>query len=393
VPAAPALSVAPSPAVAPPPGNPRFPLFDSLRAIAVLAVLTFHVCLVSGALNRRITGDVAGVLGAQGPILFFAISGFLLYRPWVTSPPRVGRYARRRALRILPGYWVALTALAIFPGITGVFTGDWWRYYGFLQLYSQDTISHGIPVAWTLCVEVTFYIALPLWALTVGRLGVRAQLAALGALALAGAGVQVAALRLEVSHLVAQSLVGQCTWMAIGMALAVVSVAAPPRLTAMLRDHGGMCWAGAVAAFVGLALLRDHGGGLLGIIRALQTRQPYPRALADVALTALLTALVLVPAVFAGRGLPHRVLAWAPLAWIGLVSYGIFLWHLTIAELLALPAAPGQFSADGLDLAARIPFAVTPVLFVLTLAASCAVAAASYRYVELPFLRLKDRRR
>jgi peptidoglycan/LPS O-acetylase OafA/YrhL len=386
-----AATSAPSPAVAPPPGNPRFPLFDSLRAIAVLAVLTFHVCLVSGALNGRVVGDAAAVLGAQGPILFFAISGFLLYRPWIASAPSVARYVRRRALRILPAYWLALTLLAIFPGIAGVFSGDWWRYYGFLQLYSQDTVSKGIPVAWTLCVEVSFYVALPVWALTVGRLALRAQLVALGALALAGAGVQVAALRLEVSHLLAQTLLGQCTWMAIGMALAVASVASPSRLEALVRRHATLCWAGAAAAFVALALLRDHGGGLLGIIRALQTRQPYPRALADVALTATLTALVLAPAVFAARRVPHRVLAWPPLAWIGLVSYGIFLWHLTIAELLALPSAPGQFTAGGLDLAARLPFAVTPVLFVLTLAASCAVAAASYYLVELPFLRRKER--
>ena len=74
------------------------------------------------------------------------------------------RYARRRALRILPGYWVALTLLAIFPGVVGVFTGDWWRYYGYLMLYFERTRNGGIQVAWTLCVEVTFYIALPVWA-------------------------------------------------------------------------------------------------------------------------------------------------------------------------------------------------------------------------------------
>jgi len=381
-----AAASAPSPAVAPPPGNPRFPLFDSLRAIAVLAVLTFHVCLVSGALNDRVPGDLAGVLGAQGPILFFAISGFLLYRPWVASRPGVGRYARRRALRILPAYWLALTLLAIYPGVR--LGGDWWRYYLFLQLYSADTVNGGIPVAWTLCVEVSFYLALPLWALTVGRLALRSQLAALGALALGGAAVQVAALRLEVSHLKAQTLLGQCTWMAIGMALAIVSVAPPGRLARVARDHATWCWAGALAAFAALALLRDHGGGLLGIIAALHTRQPYPRAMADVALTAVLTALGLAPAVFAGRGLPHRVLAARPLAWIGLVSYGIFLWHLTLAEWLALPGVPRQFRADGLDLAAHLS---TVPLFVLVLAASCAVAAASYYLVELPFLRRKER--
>ena len=73
------------------------------------------------------------------------------------------------------------------------------------------------------------------------------------------------------------------------------------------------------------------------------------------------------------------------------MSYGIYLWHLTIAEWIARPAMPAQFEADGLDLVGRVPFGATPVLFVLTLAASCAVAAASYRWIELPALRRKER--
>ena len=131
---------APSPAVAPPPGNPRFPLFDSLRAIAALSVLTFHVAAIAGALERGFAGDVLAML-SRGVILFFVISGFLLYRPFVAArAPRAGprpstaRYARRRVLRIVPAYWVALTVLAVFPGIAGVFSDDWWRYYFFLQL-------------------------------------------------------------------------------------------------------------------------------------------------------------------------------------------------------------------------------------------------------------------
>jgi peptidoglycan/LPS O-acetylase OafA/YrhL len=122
-----------SPAVAPPPGNPRFPLFDSLRGIAVLAVVIFHVAFITGALNVRVAGDVLGVLGDVGVVLFFVISGFLLYRPFVAArahgrrPPDPVRYARRRALRIVPAYWVALTVLAIFPGVVGPFSRDWWR--------------------------------------------------------------------------------------------------------------------------------------------------------------------------------------------------------------------------------------------------------------------------
>ena len=101
-----------------------------------------------------------------------------------------------------------------------------------------------------------------------------------------------------------------------------------------------------------------------------------------------MVALLLAPAVFdvRARGFPRRLLAAAPLAWLGVISYGVFLWHLTIAELLALPEAPQHFSAGGLGLAAP-----TPVLLVLTLAASCTAAAASYRFVELPFLRRKER--
>jgi peptidoglycan/LPS O-acetylase OafA/YrhL len=386
---------APALSVAPPPGNPRFPLFDSLRGLAVLAVVTFHVSLVTGALERDGFGDVASVAGAMAPPVFFAISGFLLYRPWIVRPPGVGRFARGRVLRILPAYWLALTVLAIFPGVVGAFSGDWWRYYFFLQSYEPETLSRGIPVAWTLCVEATFYITLPLWALAFARRSLKLQLVALALLALAGAAVQVAALRLEVSHLVGQSLLGQVTWMAVGMMLAVVSVSVDPGGPAgrRLADRAVLWWLLAAAAFTALVLLRSHGGGLLGIIAALQTPQPWAKSLADVALSAAIVAFVLLPAVFAGDRLPHRVLTAQPFAWIGVVSFGIYLWHLTIAEFITLPTMPQHFSADGLDLTDKIPFAATPILLVLTVLLSAGVAALSYYYVELPFLRRKDRRR
>jgi peptidoglycan/LPS O-acetylase OafA/YrhL len=396
-----AAAGAPSPAVAPPPGNPRFALFDSLRAIAVLGVLTFHAFALSGALKRPVLGDAAAVLGSQGPILFFVISGFLLYRPYVAARaagrpvPPAGRYLRRRALRILPAYWLALTVLAIFPGVVGVFSGDWWRYYLFLQLYSNDTVAAGIPVAWTLCVEVSFYLALPLWAIAVRRL--RSELGALALVALFGIAVQVAAARNVVSDLLATNLLGQCTWLALGMALAVASVAVArgeggSRLVCIVVERPGLCWLGAGAAFVALtALLRP--GGLFGIAQALATQQPIVKTLAAIGLGIVLHALLVAPAIFGDHagGLPRRVLAAAPLAWLGLVSYGVYLWHLTVAELLGLSADRGHFRADGLDLVGRIHHFDTPFLFAATLAVGTAIAAASYYLVELPFLRLKDR--
>ena len=403
-------AAAPSPAVAPPPGNPRFALFDSLRGVAAVLIVAFHVASISGALGLAFYGNVLAVLGPRSLTLFFVISGFLLYRPYVAAraagrrPPRVARYARRRVLRIVPAYWVALTVLAIFPGIVGVFTGDWWRYYFFLQLYSHRTELAGIPVAWSLCVEVTFYIALPLWAMAVARLRLgsgrhawlRGELAALALAAFVGIAVQVAGARLAISDLVAASLLGQIVWLAVGMALAVWSVWAEQseresRAVRTVVRHPGLCWLGAAACIAGLTiLLHTHGFG--GIVESVQTVQPFAKTLAVIALTGALVALTVLPAVFgeSAGGVPRRFLAAAPIAWLGLVSYGIYLWHLAVAEFVSLPSDRIHFSASGLGLFGKIHTATTPVLFVITLAITCALAGLSYYLVELPFLKRKE---
>ena len=385
------MTAAPSPAVAPPPGNPRFPLFDSLRGLAVLSVLVWHVFVFTGALDRRWVGDAVSTAGRLGPLLFFVLSGFLLYRPWVAGPPpEVGRFFRRRALRILPAYWFALTVLAVWPGISGVFTEDWWKYYFFLQLYDSDSLILGIPVTWTLCVEVTFYLALPLWVAATHRLGTRGKLVALAGLALFGAVLQVAAGREAIDDTLAQSLPGQSTWFALGMALAVIS-AEGVRL-GRLPARPLLCWAGALVAYLALVVVRDQPNGFFGLLLETQQQQPYPKLVADLALTGVILALILVPAVWdAPHAAPQRLLAWAPLAFIGLISYGIYLWHLTIAELLILPENPHDFEASGLNLVNEIPQGATPICLVLTLGVSCAIAWLSYRYVELPFLRRKER--
>ena len=154
--------------------HPRFPLFDSLRAIAALCVLAAHVSFVSQAETRSAAGPFLAQL-TVGVCIFFLISGFLLYRPYFAARyhgqgrPRTWDYARRRVLRIVPAYWVALTVLAIGPGLVGVFSGDWWAYYGFAQSYRDETGLQGMSQAWSLCVEVTFYIALPAYAILLER--------------------------------------------------------------------------------------------------------------------------------------------------------------------------------------------------------------------------------
>src|ERR1700709_1272546 len=154
------------PAVAPPPGNPRFPLFDGLRAIAALSVLVYHSAFYAGAQTQSAFGEVLTRLNI-GVAIFFVISGFLLYRPFVAARldhkhgPGALAYARRRVLRIVPAYWVALTILAFYPGVGGLWSDSWPIFYGFGQVYSVDTVLGGIGPAWTLCTEGVFYAFLP----------------------------------------------------------------------------------------------------------------------------------------------------------------------------------------------------------------------------------------
>ena len=161
--------------------EPRFPLLDSVRAIAALSVLVFHasfwskITLTGSALAPFLTRLDVGVA------IFFVLSGFLLYRPFVrahlqgTPEPRAVAYGWRRALRILPAYWLALTVIALVVPKPDTFQADHAVvYYGFLQIYG-DLVFGGISQAWTLCVEVTFYAMLPLWALAMRRLPATAR--------------------------------------------------------------------------------------------------------------------------------------------------------------------------------------------------------------------------
>jgi peptidoglycan/LPS O-acetylase OafA/YrhL len=162
------VSSRPPDAVAPPPGNPRFPLLDPLRAVAALCIVVTHTAGVSGFNAAHALGAWTARLDC-GVAIFFVLSGFLLYRPFVAARldardrPRVARYARRRALRILPGYWTALVVVAVLlpHEAPGAFGPHWWMYFGLLQSWSSLDILGGLGVGWSLSVEAAFYVLLP----------------------------------------------------------------------------------------------------------------------------------------------------------------------------------------------------------------------------------------
>jgi peptidoglycan/LPS O-acetylase OafA/YrhL len=306
----------------------RFPHVDALRAIAALSIVAYHLAFLLGGFDLVVVGRWLARLNVGVP-LFFAISGFLLYRPWVRArlagapAPSTGVYALRRVLRILPAYWLALTAIALMVGRSDVFNGpDAAVYYGLLQGYDAGRFTGGIGPAWTLTIEVAFYALLPLLALAMRRVagGVRAELAMLAGLILFSLTVKVVVLA-AVDHgapaylVLLAALPSQLDMFAAGMALAVVSAAGIGRAD-------GRWWLVALAAFVVLGLWTPAADG--------------PRVLGEHALQTGVAVALLAPAVLGegDRGV-RGLLAWRPLAWVGLVSYGVYLWHLdTLRELV-----------------------------------------------------------
>jgi peptidoglycan/LPS O-acetylase OafA/YrhL len=373
-----------------------------VRAFAVTIVLVAH-CFIAAKVAGTTLSPVIRHLQI-GVSIFFLISAFLLYRPFVAA--RSGKvpkvtvydYARRRVLRVVPGYYVALVLLSVYPGIQAVFGSDWWVYFGFLQvyepLYSIDPVCYGPPydcglgAAWSLAVEVSFYVLLPILVLVLGKLTqhvkhpVRVELGVLVALGIASALVRLYAYEGIGTVWLLGTLTTTFLWFATGMALAVVSVALQgrerlPRLVDVVVRRPWAPWLAALCLFVAEIVvleLTTHSGR--ETVTGLYVRYFFFTAIA---------LLLVLPATFGdgAGGWPRRILASRGLAWIGVISYGIFLYHLPIAFELA---SFGLFdiSNDALRMTA---------LTLATFFLSVACAAVSYRFVERPFLRLKYRQR
>ena len=155
---------------------------DGLRALACVSVMTVHVWQIGPAGRSQLGAAWVYIepIATIGLILFFTLSGFLLYRPFAAAIvggrplPSMRRYLRNRALRIVPAYWCALLLAAVTstlaqPGNQNL--GGGFDSVGtavlnalLLQSYTPHTNLTGIPPAWSLSVEVVFYLVLPILA-------------------------------------------------------------------------------------------------------------------------------------------------------------------------------------------------------------------------------------
>lgn len=367
------------------------PGLDGLRALAVAAVVVYHLDF----------GWAQG--GLLGVGVFFTLSGYLitdiLLGQWdKRGRLRLGDFWLRRARRLLPALFVMLAVVAIWvntiaraqlPGFRGdvvasaLYVSNWWYIGQHASYYAQFAPPAPLDHLWSLAVEEQFYLVWP-WLVLLGVLvfgrwltgarggggaggGVGGYLSSRTRYRMAAVTVAFAAVSaVEMATLyhpgtdptrVYEGTDTRAFGLLFGAALAMVwptRRSRPPRLVTWLLDLAGV--AGLV--MIGVLIWRTNEyspfmfrGGLVLLSLA----------------TVLVVAAVAVPGSLLGR-----VLGWSPLRWTGVRSYGIYLWHYPLIVLTAPALIAGGLSR---------PRAVAAA------AASVAIAALSWRFVEEPVRR------
>jgi peptidoglycan/LPS O-acetylase OafA/YrhL len=354
-----------------------------------MVVLT-HSAFNTGQINHGWVGAALSRFDF-GVTLFFLLSGFLLSRPWFLTAalgrpePSTRHYLWKRALRILPLYWVVVVAaLALDPANDGAGWKVWLSNLTLTQLYRPVLLPSSLTQMWSLCTEVAFYVVLPLlcWLLTWRprrghRLDLRVVLVASSVLFVAGVAWQAVVAQIPGSegHF-AQWLPGYLPWFLVGVCFAAVSasLAVHPRdhvLERMARDLPG-CWILATAIFAvacsplaGPRQLLIPGGWEAG---------------SKVVLYAAAGAFYLLPLVFGPErdGWVRTQLSGPVMFWLGEISYGVFAIHMLVLNavfsVLDIPIFTGRY----LTVAAT------------TLAVTIVLATMSYYLYERPIMRAKN---
>jgi peptidoglycan/LPS O-acetylase OafA/YrhL len=378
---------------------PYSPGLDGLRAFAVVAVLLYHAGL---------TWIPGGFLGVE---VFFVISGYLITALLLAEWHQRGRvdlraFWIRRARRLLPALYLMLVvtlafAVVFLPGEVAKLRGDaitsfgyvtnWYLVFGHESYFESVGRPSLLKHLWSLAVEEQFYLLWPpvlAAGLSLGALRWRRRRVLLLALAGAAASALLMAILYQPEVDPSRIYFGtdtRATGLLLGAALAFVwapgrspATAETERTSAKLRRLNRVRrrgrlrrrWRWTVPVLLDIAGLAAL-GGLVWFCLWLGEYQPflYRGGFACVALT---TAVVITAVVDPRTRLGANVLGWAPLRWLGVRSYGIYLWHWPVFMV----------TRPQLDL----PIEGWPLLS-LRLAATIALAHLSYHYVETPIRR------
>lgn len=348
---------------------PYRPALNYVRAVAVWLVILGHWTLAPIPIDE------------MGRLTFFVLSGYLIsgiiwkykiyVRPARLQLRRLGVFYARRALRILPPYYVALVLGALLPLATLHDYPGWFVLpAGNLLFYRLQRWGEGMGHYWTLAVDEQFYLLWPLvLTLVPRRLGLLLALAAAGVL-----------FRLAWS-----------VWVRPGFVLVLLPASLDLfAMGAMLRhtEHWPLvqrlarlrwvllAWASWAGAWLTMNLLFDGTALWLPL---------YPFWGAGAACV----TLAWVQHRPAGTSGPGWLVAAAE--WVGQRSYGCYLYHLMLPVLYQrivyylLPATTPNFAAQRQFWVSPLPtvLLLTPILLVMT--------AASWKWVESPLERFRAR--
>jgi peptidoglycan/LPS O-acetylase OafA/YrhL len=355
-------------------GQRYMPGLDGLRAVAVLAVIAFH---------EQLGWAPGGLLGVG---VFFTLSGYLITDLLLGQWAARGRLAladfwARRARRLLPALfvmlalvtaWVTLFDRARLATLRGAdaaaatYSSNWYLIIQGQSYFARFAPPQPLDHLWSLAVEEQFYLAWP-WLLLAGLLLVRkarrgrpggVAWLALPTLALAACS---AGAMLVLYHpgldptRVYEGTDTRAAGLLIGAALAMTWPSrrpAPGRAARALLD---------VAGFAGLAVIA---------LMIWRTGEYSPFLYRGGLVLLSLASAAVIAAVAVPRALTGRVLGWGPLRWLGVRSYGIYLWHYPIIVLTTPANATENLARAAWQTAVTI-----------------ALAAVSWRYIEEPIRR------
>lgn len=319
----------------------RVASLTGIRAVAAILVMLTHAAYTTGKYTHGYVGLVYSRMEIGVPI-FFVLSGFLLFAPWVKaaasrgSAPSVRRYAWHRVRRIMPAYIVTvLAAFALYHFRTaGPNPGHTWeglfRNLTLSQIYTDNYLysylHQGLTQMWSLAVEVAFYVALPLLAyLLLVVLCRRRWRPVLLLTGLAGLALITPAwlILVHTTDFLPDGarlwLPTYLAWFIGGMVLAVLQPMG-------VRAYGMACVPLAVACYFIVSTP----------IAGAPTTSPSElrEALFKAAFYGVIATLAVAPLGLGDSGLYAKFLASRPMVFLGEISYEIFLIHLLTMELV-----------------------------------------------------------
>ena len=347
-------------------GEPRLVGLESVRGMAAIVVVWTHAWTLSRDYAEHTYAQRLADGGLYAIFIFFALSGYLLYWPFVQAEwgnrGRVSlkNYALNRAWRVLPAYYVAFAVITLVQ-YHGGSVQLWVANLTFTEDYSHATVGIIDAPMWSVATEMQFYILLPLIAWGIARVA-RGSLRK-GAVALAVLALPTFVAREVIRYglplndplqYLDNTLIECFCFFALGMGLAIWRLSIQQRSPKWLDGplgHSNVWIGGALAVW--MVACYDFNWEPLGALAS-----------------ALLIGAVVLPLRHGFAIAPFR---WRVLAWLGLISYSIYLWHYPILVAISNRSLTNPTAVVGRGLTE---------MFVFGFALSVAVAALSYWQVE-----------